>query len=165
MIEKEERKIITVINDWIQNIHIYGHACQSDKNGNMNFAEYNDLNRHGGRHLRCVPTVGIGITRTSIDTSSQDRILSNIDACINVYQPSKFHVVSLSFSRALLIRIFCCERLIVFFFTYQRLYQNGVQGSKSNPYPPAVQTYPVRNRLLLNLQSVGEGRDNFLCLY
>jgi len=32
MIEKEERKI-TVINDWIQNIHIYGHACQSNKNG------------------------------------------------------------------------------------------------------------------------------------
>ena len=52
MIEKEERKI-TVINDWIQNIHIYGHACQSNKNGNMNFAEYNDLNRHGGQRLRC----------------------------------------------------------------------------------------------------------------
>ena len=51
MIEKEETKI-TVINDWIQNIHIYGHACQSNKNGNMNFAEYNDLNRHGGQRLR-----------------------------------------------------------------------------------------------------------------
>ena len=63
MIEKEETKI-TVINDWIQNILIYGHACQSDKNGNMNFAEYNDLNRHGGQRLRCayviINVVGIG---------------------------------------------------------------------------------------------------------
>jgi hypothetical protein len=54
MIEKEERKI-TVINDWIQNIHINGHnTCQSNKNGNMNFAEYNDLNCHSGRRLRCI---------------------------------------------------------------------------------------------------------------
>ena len=32
---------IRVVTDWIQNIHNYGHARQSDKNGIMNFAEYN----------------------------------------------------------------------------------------------------------------------------
>jgi hypothetical protein len=51
MIEKGEIKIM-VIKYWIENIHMYGHACQSDKNGNMNFAEYNYLNRHGGQRLR-----------------------------------------------------------------------------------------------------------------
>jgi hypothetical protein len=43
----------------------------------------------------------------------------------------------------------------------------GYRARGAHLYPFAVETYPVRNRFLglLNLQSVREGRDNFLCLY